>query len=72
MAGLARARAAGRVGGRPSVPKAKQEAVIEALNSRETSGETVRTIAKRMRLDRCTVQRIATRARPFADAHASV
>jgi DNA invertase Pin-like site-specific DNA recombinase len=66
--GLARAKGAGTRLGRPPVPKAKRERVIEALNARTDTGEGVRRIAMRMGVSVASVQRIASaNARPFAD-----
>ena len=62
--GLARARAQGKRLGRPPVKPAMRKRVLEALNDRENTKESVRTVAKRLRISPASVQRISVSARP--------
>jgi DNA invertase Pin-like site-specific DNA recombinase len=66
-AGLARARSEGRRLGRPTIPKAKEDAIRAALSQPGRPG--VRVIAKQFGVDPSTVQRIS---RPFEEGASAV
>jgi DNA invertase Pin-like site-specific DNA recombinase len=66
-AGLARARSEGKRLGRPTIPKAKEDAIRAALSQPGRPG--VRVIAKQFGVDPGTVQRIS---RPFGEAASAV
>jgi DNA invertase Pin-like site-specific DNA recombinase len=66
-AGLLRARSEGKRLGRPTIPKAKEDAIRAALSQPGRPG--VRVIAKQFGVDPSTVQRIS---RPFGEAASAV
>src|SRR5262249_5087249 len=65
-AGLRRAVSEGKRLGRPTLEPALRERILEALNTRESTGLGVRAIAKAHQVNASTVQRLASEARTFA------
>jgi len=65
-AGLARAKAQGKVLGRPRIPAGLEQRIRDALNERGRTGLGVRKIAARFKVDASTVWRISQH--PFAES----